>query len=266
MITKFNKISNYWTEIQSPLIKNYFIKVLENNNSLMPINTLDEKSTVMVNSKQAERILKMRHLRNVVEFDFSKCKILQKNLEKIYDLKHTDNEKPKKEKYIYYSRHAHAVKRERGKNGRFLSKAELEELKNKEEKENREENRMQEEKQDRGEDSEEDDGSMTKRELEETNSNDYCKYLISNVIDDDKVVRDIVDNNNVVFNVNNKDVYKIDSTVENANNFTIILNEISNNNDNENQSEYSICIRDEEGKKVYTNDNYKVDEANEEEK
>lgn len=70
----------------------------------MPLKTLKEKEYILVNSKQYFRILKRREKRKV--------------LMELIRIDPYDKEK----KYHHESRHKHAMNRERGKGGRFLSK------------------------------------------------------------------------------------------------------------------------------------------------
>ena len=69
----------------------------------MPIRTLDDQDFVYVNSKQIMRILRRREQRKLQN----------------YKSRFSLSNKPQ---YNYESRHRHAVTRERGKGGRWISK------------------------------------------------------------------------------------------------------------------------------------------------
>ncbi len=71
----------------------------------MPIRTLDDQDFLYVNSKQLMRILHRREQRKL------------QNYKSRFAL-------PNKPQYNYESRHKHAVTRERGKGGRWLSRKE----------------------------------------------------------------------------------------------------------------------------------------------
>ena len=75
----------------------------------IPIKTLRNNEYIYVNSKQYSRILKRREERK-----------------KYFEMFENDNFLNKKSKYHHESRHKHAMNRERGKGGRFLSKKEKE--------------------------------------------------------------------------------------------------------------------------------------------
>ena len=77
------------------------------SNQKIPIKTLNDNEYIYVNCRQYYRILKRREKR--------------KKLKELYNI----NENIKKN-YIHESRHKHAMNRERGKGGRFLSKKEKE--------------------------------------------------------------------------------------------------------------------------------------------
>lgn len=70
----------------------------------MPLKTLKEKEYILVNSKQYFRILRRREKRKV--------------LMELMQIDPFDKDR----KYLHESRHKHAMNRERGKGGRFLSK------------------------------------------------------------------------------------------------------------------------------------------------
>ena len=76
--------------------------------------SLDEP--LLINFKQYERILKRREQRSkinaVPKFIKQKDKVIIKLLYYLFNFQ---------QKYVHESRHKHAVKRERGKGGRFLS-------------------------------------------------------------------------------------------------------------------------------------------------
>ena len=86
----------------------------------IPIKTLRNNEYIYVNCKQYSRILKRREARK-----------------KYFEMFENDSFLNKKIKYHHESRHKHAMNRERGKGGRFLSKKEKEfmekEKKNKDE-------------------------------------------------------------------------------------------------------------------------------------
>ena len=86
----------------------------------IPIKTLRNNEYIYVNCKQYSRILKRREARK-----------------KYFEMYENDYFLNKKNKYHHESRHKHAMNRERGKGGRFLSKKEKEfmekEKKNKDE-------------------------------------------------------------------------------------------------------------------------------------
>ena len=88
------------------------------SNQKIPIKTLNDNEYIYVNCRQYYRILKRREKR--------------KKLKELYNI--NDNIK---KNYMHESRHKHAMNRERGKGGRFLSKKEKEfmekEKKNKDE-------------------------------------------------------------------------------------------------------------------------------------
>ena len=71
----------------------------------IPLKTLKDEEYIYVNSKQYFRILRRREKRKKLSF--------------IYN-----NTKEKNKKYHHESRHIHAMNRQRGKGGRFLSKDE----------------------------------------------------------------------------------------------------------------------------------------------
>ena len=73
----------------------------------IPIKTLRNNEYIYVNSKQYSRILKRREARK-----------------KYFEMFENDILLNKKVKYHHESRHKHAMNRERGKGGRFLSKKE----------------------------------------------------------------------------------------------------------------------------------------------
>ena len=75
----------------------------------IPIKTLRNNEYIYVNSKQYSRILKRREARK-----------------KYFEMFENDILLNKKVKYHHESRHKHAMNRERGKGGRFLSKKEKE--------------------------------------------------------------------------------------------------------------------------------------------
>ncbi len=75
----------------------------------IPIKTLRNNEYIYVNSKQYSRILKRREERK-----------------KYFEMFENDTFLNKKSKYHHESRHKHAMNRERGKGGRFLSKKEKE--------------------------------------------------------------------------------------------------------------------------------------------
>ena len=75
----------------------------------IPIKTLRNNEYIYVNSKQYSRILKRREERK-----------------KYFEMFENVNFLNKKSKYHHESRHKHAMNRERGKGGRFLSKKEKE--------------------------------------------------------------------------------------------------------------------------------------------
>ena len=75
----------------------------------IPIKTLRNNEYIYVNSRQYSRILKRREERK-----------------KYFEMFENDNFLNKKSKYHHESRHKHAMNRERGKGGRFLSKKEKE--------------------------------------------------------------------------------------------------------------------------------------------
>ena len=75
----------------------------------IPIKTLRNNEYIYVNSKQYSRILKRREARK-----------------KYFEMYENDYFLNKKIKYHHESRHKHAMNRERGKGGRFLSKKEKE--------------------------------------------------------------------------------------------------------------------------------------------
>ena len=75
----------------------------------IPIKTLRNNEYIYVNSKQYSRILKRREERK-----------------KYFEMFENENFLNKKSKYHHESRHKHAMNRERGKGGRFLSKKEKE--------------------------------------------------------------------------------------------------------------------------------------------
>jgi hypothetical protein len=87
----------------------------------IPIKSLNNNEYIYVNNKQYYRILKRREKR--------------KKLKELYNLNDI-----KRNNYIHESRHKHAMKRERGKGGRFLSKQEKEILKKENEINKEEEN------------------------------------------------------------------------------------------------------------------------------
>jgi hypothetical protein len=89
--------------------ENYSI-LKKNHNMKIPIKSLNNNEYIYVNNRQYYRILKRREKR--------------KNLKELYNLNEI-----KRNNYIHESRHKHAMKRERGKGGRFLSKQEKEILK-----------------------------------------------------------------------------------------------------------------------------------------
>ena len=76
-------------------------------NIKIPIKSLNDNEYIYVNSRQYYRILKRREKR--------------KKLNELYHLNDI-----KKNNYLHESRHKHAMNRERGKRGRFLSKKEKE--------------------------------------------------------------------------------------------------------------------------------------------
>ena len=80
------------------------------SNQKIPIKTLNDNEYIYVNCRQYYRILKRREKR--------------KKLKELYNI--NDNIK---KNYMHESRHKHAMNRERGKRGRFLSKREKEILK-----------------------------------------------------------------------------------------------------------------------------------------
>ena len=91
------------------------------------IKTLFDNKYIYINGKQYHRIMKRREVRKKIN------EALKWNKEK--------NKLDKNKKYHHESRHRHAMNRERGKGGRFISKKKLEEEnydKNKEDKENKE--------------------------------------------------------------------------------------------------------------------------------
>jgi hypothetical protein len=77
----------------------------------IPLKILNNNEYVYVNNKQYIRILKRREMRKKLNYKYNMI----------------NNEK----KYIHESRHKHAMNRERGKGGRFLSKKEKEIIMNK---------------------------------------------------------------------------------------------------------------------------------------
>ena len=77
------------------------------SNQKIPIKTLNDNEYIYVNCRQYYRILKRREKR--------------KKLKELYNI--NDNIK---KNYMHESRHKHAMNRERGKRGRFLSKKEKE--------------------------------------------------------------------------------------------------------------------------------------------
>ena len=77
----------------------------------IPLKILNNNDYVYVNNKQYIRILKRRETRKKLNYKYNMI----------------NNEK----KYIHESRHKHAMNRERGKGGRFLSKKEKEIIMNK---------------------------------------------------------------------------------------------------------------------------------------
>ena len=77
----------------------------------IPLKILNNNDYVYVNNKQYIRILKRREMRKKLNYKYNMI----------------NNEK----KYIHESRHKHAMNRERGKGGRFLSKKEKEIIMNK---------------------------------------------------------------------------------------------------------------------------------------
>ena len=86
----------------------------------IPIKTLRNNEYIYVNCKQYSRILKRREARK-----------------KYFEMFENDSFLNKKIKYHHESRHKHAMNRERGKGGRFLSKKEKEFMEK--EKENKDE-------------------------------------------------------------------------------------------------------------------------------
>ena len=100
--------------------ENYSI-LKKNHNMKIPIKSLNNNEYIYVNNRQYYRILKRREKR--------------KNLKELYNLNEI-----KRNNYIHESRHKHAMKRERGKGGRFLSKQEKEILKKENEINKEEEN------------------------------------------------------------------------------------------------------------------------------
>ena len=90
-----------YDSLSFPQINNPFIQKI-------PIKTLRDEQYIYVNSKQYFRILRRREKR--------------KKLGLLVDKSDKDNKR-----YHHESRHQHAMKRKRGKGGRFLSKNEKEE-------------------------------------------------------------------------------------------------------------------------------------------
>ena len=91
------------------------------------MKTLFDNKYIYINGKQYHRIMKRREVRKKIN------EAIQENKEK--------NKLDKNKKYHHESRHRHAMNRERGKGGRFISKKKLEAEnndKNKEDKENKE--------------------------------------------------------------------------------------------------------------------------------
>ena len=89
------------------------------------MKTLFDNKYIYINGKQYHRIMKRREMR----------KKIKEAIEENKDKNKTDN---KNKKYHHESRHRHAMNRERGKGGRFVSKKKLEienSVKNKEDKE-----------------------------------------------------------------------------------------------------------------------------------
>ena len=89
------------------------------------MKTLFDNKYIYINGKQYHRIMKRREMR----------KKIKEAIEENKDKNKTDN---KNKKYHHESRHRHAMNRERGKGGRFVSKKKLEienNVKNKEDKE-----------------------------------------------------------------------------------------------------------------------------------
>lgn len=76
----------------------------------IPIHTLNDKEIIYVSRKQHYRILKRREKRR-------KLNLLSK-----FSARVNNHMRPK---YVHESRHKHAMKRPRGKGGRFLSKNEM---------------------------------------------------------------------------------------------------------------------------------------------
>lgn len=95
---------NYWTDFD---IYN-FASMKNSLTQKIPIKTLSDNKYIYVNSRQYLRIIKRREMR----------KKLNKQNEIHQNLKNN------KKKYHFESRHNHAMKRQRGKGGRFLSKNE----------------------------------------------------------------------------------------------------------------------------------------------
>ena len=91
------------------------------------MKTLFDNKYIYINGKQYHRIMKRREVRKKIK------EAIQENKEK--------NKLDKNKKYHHESRHRHAMNRERGKGGRFVSKKKLEienNDKNKEDKEDKE--------------------------------------------------------------------------------------------------------------------------------
>ena len=88
----------------------------DDNNKKIPIKLLNSDDYVAVNNKQYQMILKRRKMREAL---LNKNKLRNKG-GKFATQRNIEDKNMKK--YKFESRHKHAVKRERGKCGRFLSK------------------------------------------------------------------------------------------------------------------------------------------------
>ena len=81
------------------------------------MKTLFDNKYIYINGKQFHRIMKRREVRKKIK------EALKENKEK--------NKEDKNKKYHHESRHRHAMNRERGKGGRFISKKKVENIENK---------------------------------------------------------------------------------------------------------------------------------------